>query len=814
VKVRLVASAAAAILIGAGSACAGDAGSLLSAAGPYNWSGFYGGVAAGAAFGHYNQQTSTIGDGYMGAAQAAAVTAAGAETIKPSGFTTGVEGGYNWQVGNVVFGFEADLQAVHLNGATSSGLVPYPGAPRFGFTVTSYANSDWLLTARPRVGFVAPNHWLFYATGGLAVAGLRSDFSFIDNAFPAEEAGKVDAAIVGYAAGGGIEAPLMDRLSLKAEYLHVGFPSTAGAETANNLVPTFPAQVFTHSSELQADIFRVGLNYRFGETGAPWNAAPIPLKAPAIAPPLLFTGWQVETGVRLWLSSGSIGAPQPLLNTPGPILASRLIYSDLNGVSGETFARVDHSSGVFVKGNLGAGAITNGKLNDEDFPAGPVYSNTLSNASGHIGYATIDLGYDVFRSPNAKLGPFVGYNYYTQAINTYGCSQVAGSTICAPAFPSGLLGLTENDAFNSLRVGLSSEVMITNRLRLTVDAAYLPVVTFSGLDNHLLRQLLLPEASGSGDGVMFEAVLDYNITDAWRVGVGGRYWAWNVNTGTATFDFLGVPGPATVEPARFTTERYGVFLQSSYRWDDSPPLPYAIGAAMLTKAPIAAPEWINWSGFYIGGNLGGGFSDGSWADPFPSTIGPRGFVNVAGFGDETHATGPLGGGQIRANWQIGHWVVGVEADAGTAHIRGENTCFSGIGGINCMHQVNAVASVTGRAGFAWDRSLLYVKGGGAGTDVTYSPLGNTNALALGTGRTTLDLWGWTAGAGIEYALTNHWTTFAEYDHIGLPTTVVPFPSVAVISANTISVRQSIDLFKLGVNYKFDLASLAAAAAAH
>jgi opacity protein-like surface antigen len=339
-------------------------------------------------------------------------------------------------------------------------------------------------------------------------------------------------------------------------------------------------------------------------------------------------------------------------------------------------------------------------------------------------------------------------------------------------------------------------------------------VTFSGLDNHLLRQLLLPEASGSGDGVMFEAVLDYNITDAWRVGVGGRYWAWNVNTGTATFDFLGVPGPATVEPARFTTERYGVFLQSSYRWDDSPPLPYAIGAAMLTKAPIAAPEWINWSGFYIGGNLGGGFSDGSWADPFPSTIGPRGFVNVAGFGDETHATGPLGGGQIGANWQIGHWVVGVEADAGTAHIRGENTCFSGIGGINCMHQVNAVASVTGRAGFAWDRSLLYVKGGGAGTDVTYSLLGNTNALALGTGRTTLDLWGWTAGAGIEYALTNHWTTFAEYDHIGLPTTVVPFPSVAVISANTISVRQSIDLFKLGVNYKFDLASLAAAAAAH
>jgi outer membrane immunogenic protein len=263
-KARLVASVAVAILIGAASAYAGDAGSLLGGAGPYNWTGFYGGVTAGAAFGQYNQRTSTIGDGYMNATQAAAVTAAGAETIKPSGFTTGVEGGYNWQVGNVLFGFEADLQAVHLNGATSSGLVPYPGTPRFGFTVTSYADSDWLLTARPRVSFVAPNHWLFYATGGLAVAGLRSDFSFVDN-FRAEEAGKIDSAVIGYAAGGGIEAPLMDRLSVKAEYLHVGFPNTAGAQTANNLTATFPAQVFAHSSELNADIFRVGLNYRFGD---------------------------------------------------------------------------------------------------------------------------------------------------------------------------------------------------------------------------------------------------------------------------------------------------------------------------------------------------------------------------------------------------------------------------------------------------------------------------------------------------------------------------------------------------------------------
>jgi opacity protein-like surface antigen len=73
-------------------------------------------------------------------------------------------------------------------------------------------------------------------------------------------------------------------------------------------------------------------------------------------------------------------------------------------------------------------------------------------------------------------------------------------------------------------------------------------------------------------------------------------------------------------------------------------------------------------------------------------------------------------------------------------------------------------------------------------------------------------WEWTAGAGIEYALTARWTALAEYDHIGLPAATVPFPTVALVNAQTISVKQAIDLFKLGVNYKFDLAMLTASAA--
>jgi hypothetical protein len=434
------------------------------------------------------------------------------------------------------------------------------------------------------------------------------------------------------------------------------------------------------------------------------------------------------------------------------LLAGRLIYGGLQGLSGEVFARVDHGSGIFVKGYLGAGEISNGHLHDEDFPGfNTTYSNTLSSASGHLGYATIDVGYDVWNAAGAKVGPFVGYNYYTQAIENFGCTQIAGSPPCSPALASALLGLTESDSFNSLRVGLSSQIMLIERLRLTADAAYVPWVSFSGTDDRLLRQLLLLE-SAHGNGVMLEASLDYFLTPAWRVGVGARYWAWNTSTGSVIYDFLAAP-PLVPETARFTTERYGVFAQSSYRWGDPPPP--ANEHPILAKAAVVASAPMNWTGFYVGGHLGGGWSDAQWSDPFGSTVGPGGFVNVAGFGDSTHATGPLGGGQIGANWQTGRLVLGVEADADAANMRGENTCFSGLGGINCQHALSALGTITGRVGYAWDRSLAYAKGGAAWTEASYNLSGNTIALSLGTGGTTLDRWGWTAGGGIEYALTNH-----------------------------------------------------------
>ena len=165
------------------------------------------------------------------------------------------------------------------------------------------------------------------------------------------------------------------------------------------------------------------------------------------------------------------------------------------------------------------------------------------------------------------------------------------------------------------------------------------------------------------------------------------------------------------------------------------------------------------------------------------------------------ATGPLAGGQIGANWQLGHWVLGVQGDGSWADLRGENTCFSGLGGLNCQRFVDALGSVAGRVGFAWNRSLLYAKAGGAWIDTTFGLQGNTNAQLLGNGLSRAAAFGWLAGSGLEYAITNTWTTTFEYDHIGTDSITVPFPMVGIVNAQNIGVRQSVDIAKLGLNYK-------------
>jgi outer membrane immunogenic protein len=219
----------------------------------YNWTGFYIGGNAGGAWGSFDPSTSTgISPSGFIVGDVAIINAAGAQSIKPSGFTGGFEAGYNLQAGPVVFGVEGDIESFRLSGsASAAGALLGPIA----YTLNSSASTSWLATARGRVG-VAANNWLFFATGGAAFTTLNGNFSFND-AIGDTEAVSFSNSKTGYTVGGGIEAGLWGRWSAKAEYLYVDF----GTVTATGLVNTGP--VLTHSIDLKANIARVGLNYRF-----------------------------------------------------------------------------------------------------------------------------------------------------------------------------------------------------------------------------------------------------------------------------------------------------------------------------------------------------------------------------------------------------------------------------------------------------------------------------------------------------------------------------------------------------------------------
>ena len=209
-------------------------------------------------------------------------------------------------------------------------------------------------------------------------------------------------------------------------------------------------------------------------------------------------------------------------------------------------------------------------MHDEDwviFNATVPYSNTLSNpVKGDLGYATLDFGYALFHGPSAKVGGFVGYNYFKENKSAYGCVQIANANSdCVPSLPNSTLGITENDRWDSLRLGLNGVVTLMDRLTLTADAAYLPWVAFRGTDNHLLRtdvsDTVSPE-TGTGKGVQLEAILAYSLNN-FSIGAGGRYWAmWATSAST---DIFGTGCPCQTLPSK--TERYGAFVQASYKLD-------------------------------------------------------------------------------------------------------------------------------------------------------------------------------------------------------------------------------------------------------
>jgi len=210
-------------------------------------------------------------------------------------------------------------------------------------------------------------------------------------------------------------------------------------------------------------------------------------------------------------------------------------------------------------------------------------------------------------------------------------------------------------------------------------------------------------------------------------------------------------------------------------------LPVARAPAVVPPV-VYAPPVYNWSGFYIGGNLGGGFANSSWSDPF---TGGHNTFDKSGF---------IGGGQIGANWQINVLVLGIEGDFDWTGLKGSGHDSAG-NTINTDTQWTS--TVTGRIGAAFDRLLVYGKGGVAFAHDSDS----LNDIAGNTASASLTRTGWTAGAGLEYAFAPNWTAKVEYDYLGFGSETLNLPTAAFSPYST-NASLNVQEVKAGINFKF------------
>jgi outer membrane immunogenic protein len=166
----------------------------------------------------------------------------------------------------------------------------------------------------------------------------------------------------------------------------------------------------------------------------------------------------------------------------------------------------------------------------------------------------------------------------------------------------------------------------------------------------------------------------------------------------------------------------------------------------------AVPPIMNWTGFYIGGNVGGAWSEVDWR-------------NVSFTGDRFNhdESGFIGGGQIGYNLQFGSIVLGVEATVSGADLSRDFRSVL-VPSVNFSADIHTITTVTGRLGFASNQWLFYGKAGWAGAQVDFS--GRNTVTNDGF---TFDEWrnGGTVGVGLEYKIARNMSFGLEYSFIDL-----------------------------------------------
>jgi outer membrane immunogenic protein len=265
----------------------------------------------------------------------------------------------------------------------------------------------------------------------------------------------------------------------------------------------------------------------------------------------------------------------------------------------------------------------------------------------------------------------------------------------------------------------------------------------------------------------------------------------------------------------------------------------ALGAASITTsaANAAGPQpAFNWTGFYVGGNVGGMWSRSEVGDltgpVFPAYLFINGGIPTLILGQIATLPGAtgnssalMGGLQAGYNWQMDRFVLGFEADVDGTRIRNTATSSASrvlglptqIVSTNYTTSIDWTASLRLRAGVSFDRALIYVTGGPAlariklDTNTTmvapagsFLPVGSSTAAGSGSSTRV----GWTFGIGGEWALNNAWSIAAEYRRTNFGTfsatnaVQIPDGLGTIFATGSPDVRVSTDQVTARLNYRF------------
>lgn len=202
---------------------------------------------------------------------------------------------------------------------------------------------------------------------------------------------------------------------------------------------------------------------------------------------------------------------------------------------------------------------------------------------------------------------------------------------------------------------------------------------------------------------------------------------------------------------------------------------------MPVKAMPVVAAVYNWTGFYVG--VQAGYAWGELTSDVNTAV-------------DHKPKGGLFGGQVGYNWQQGQFVFGAEADLAYSPVKGEDRgVVPGPFTFAAESEMKYLGTVRGRLGVASDRVLFYTTGGFAWSKVDAT----MTVVGVGSGNDTLNLSGWTAGGGIEYAFTQNFTIRAEYLYVDFSKELTSV-NIAGFPFNDVA-DKNLNIVRFALNYK-------------